>query len=86
MNLNRKISLAKATRAQSLIYGKTTKLNKPISCQVRAYDRETGELLSQAKSKEDGSYIIFGSNTSANYVVAIDPDNEYNLATGDNIQ
>lgn len=72
--------------ALSLIKGVTTKKGSPISCPVHCHSRLNGQLLSKAQSKQDGSYILFGSNSSANYVVAIDPAEEFNLATEDNIQ
>ncbi|WP_263577030.1 hypothetical protein [Acinetobacter pseudolwoffii] len=67
-----------------LIKGITTKEGIPISCPVRVYSRSTGELLSKGISKADGSYLLFGSNQSANYVLAIDPADEFNIAAQDN--
>ncbi|MFW1970620.1 hypothetical protein [Acinetobacter bereziniae] len=72
--------------AQSLIKGVTTKKGIPISCPVHCHSRFDGQLLSRTQSKSDGSYILFGLSNSANYVVAIDPAEEFNLATEDNIQ
>ena len=72
--------------ALSLIKGVTTKKGVPFSCPVHCHSRLNGQLLSRTLSKNDGSYILFGSSTSANYVVAIDPVEEFNLATEDNIQ
>lgn len=72
--------------ATSLISGFTTKNGAPISCPVRAYNRDTGELLSKTISKSDGSYVLFGSRLNPNYVMAVDPLNEYNLAAQDNVK
>lgn len=71
-------------RAQKLIKGLTYKLGTPISCEVRAYSRETGEMLSRAKSNLAGQYILYGLN-AANYVVAIDPSNQFNAVIQDNV-
>lgn len=70
-------------KANILIKGVTTKLNIPISCPVRAYNRNTGELLSRANSKVDGSYILFGSSQFNSCVMAVDPIQEYNIAVQD---
>ena len=84
--LSRGLVFAKEPGGKALIKGATTKLGVAISCPVRAYSRKTGELLSQTISKSDGSYILLGSITSPNYVVAIDPVDEYNLAAQDNVK
>lgn len=73
-------------RATMLVKGVTFKLGSPTSCRVRVYNRSTGELLSEIISKQDGSYILFGAHQRENYVIAIDPDQEYNLATQDNVK
>ncbi|WP_157998075.1 hypothetical protein [Acinetobacter sp. P8-3-8] len=52
---------------------------------MRAYNRESGELVSQMQSKTDGSYILFGNNFGSSYVVAIDPELEYNLSRHDRV-
>lgn len=69
-----------------LIKGEVRRNGLPISCVVRAYNRENGELVSQMQSKTDGSYILFGNNLGSSYVVAIDPKLEYNLAVRDNVK
>lgn len=79
-------SVVKKHIAPALIKGLTTKQGTPISCPVCAYSRKTGELLSKTTSKADGSYVLFGSNQFQNYVIAIDPSNEYNLAAQDNVK
>lgn len=71
--------------ARSLITGVTTKNGVPVSCDVRVYSRTTGILLSFAKSDSNGKYRAFG-NPDQNYVIAIDPSNEYNLAAQDNVK
>lgn len=84
--LNGKLSpRALAHKANILIKGVTTKLKIPISCPVRAYNRNTGELLSRAHSKNDGSYLLFGQSDSKSYVLAIDPAGEYNIAVQDKV-
>ena len=80
------IKLVNLHIATSLIKGVTTKQGVPISCHVRAYNRDTGELLSKTISKSDGSYVLFGSQLNPNYVMAIDPTFEYNLAAQDNVK
>lgn len=37
-------------------------------------------------SKPDGQYILLGSQLSENFVVALDPKNEYNIAAQDNVK
>lgn len=69
-----------------LIKGLSMKNGVPISCIVRAYNRGNGELVSQMQSKTDGSYILFGNSFGSSYVVAIDPELEYNLASQDNVK
>ena len=67
-----------------LIKGATKKMGVPVSCEVRVYQRETGILLSRTLSKPDGKYILLGSRKS-NYVIAIDPLNELNIARHDRV-
>lgn len=69
-----------------LIKGEVRRNGLLISCVVRAYNRENGELVSQMQSKTDGSYILFGTNFGSSYVVAIDPKIEYNIAAQDNVK
>lgn len=86
MKIDRKFTLAKAKRTELLIHGKTLKQGVPISCRVRAYSRVTGQLLNEITSKSNGDYIILGARNSSNYIIAIDPDSEFNLATQDNVK
>ncbi|WP_180084099.1 hypothetical protein [Acinetobacter sp. YH12145] len=71
--------------SRSLITGITTKNGVPLSADVRVYSRTTGILLSAVKSDSKGKYRAFG-NPDNNYVIAIDPLKEYNLATQDNVK
>lgn len=69
-----------------LIKGTTKKMGVPISCVVRAYNRKTGFMLSQTISKAaTGAYILLGSNTDQNYVLALDPENSYNAVIKDRV-
>lgn len=72
--------------ARALIKGMTTKSGFPISCLVCVYHRDSGELLSKAISKGDGSYVLLGSSRNKNYVISLDPLNEYNIAAQDNVK
>lgn len=83
-NLNTVTAKVRIHRAQKLIKGLTCKLGVPLSCEVRAYSRETGEMLSKAQSNLAGRYILYGLNAS-NYVVAIDPNNQFNAVIQDNV-
>lgn len=85
-NIFNNMKRVKYFAANILIKGVTTKQGVPISCPVRAYNRDTGELLSKTISKSDGSYVLFGSQLNPNYVMAIDPTFEYNLAAQDNVK
>lgn len=66
-----------------LIKGEVRRNGLPISCVVRAYNRENGEIISQIQSKTDGTYILFGNNFGSNYVIALDPSFEFNLSRHD---
>lgn len=68
-----------------LIKGRTTKLGAPLSCAVRAYSRATGHLMSRGQSSPYGEYILLGC-AGANYVVAVDPAETYNVAAQDNVK
>jgi len=72
--------------ATLLIKGEVTKNGVPVSCSLRAYNRKTGELLSHSTSTVEGRYALLGSRIDPNYVIAIDPDSEFNLATQDNVK
>lgn len=85
MLIDQKI-FCKPFRATLLIKGETTKNGVPLSCEVRTYNRNTGQLLNQAISNPEGKYAILGSRTADNYIIAIDPDSEFNLATQDNVK
>ncbi len=69
--------------APRLIKGVTNKLGVPVSCQVKAIDRNTGRLLSSTKSNESGKYILFGTKNTS--VVAFDPDERFNAVIQDNV-
>lgn len=73
-------------QAPALIKGITTKNGVSISCEVRAYSRLTGALLSKAYSNSSGKYILFGKHSQPNYVIATDPLNQYNIAAQDNVK
>lgn len=83
--LSRGLVFAKEPGGQALIKGITTKQGVPLSCPVRVYSRDTGELLSRTTSKPDGSYIAVGSR-QVNYVIAVDPIKEFNIAAQDNVK
>lgn len=83
MQLFNQLQYAKKHIAKSLIFGFTLKNHTPISCNVFVYNRKTGVLLSKTKSSETGEYVAFGLNGRNDHIVAIDPLQEYNLATQD---
>lgn len=70
---------------QKLLKGTTNKMGAPISCVVRAYNRRTGVMLSQTTSKATGVYILLGSHIDQNYVLALDPENNYNAVIKDRV-
>jgi len=80
------LNSASLKKAKLVLSGTVTKNGVPIQAAVCAYDRNTGELKSKSKSKPNGKYILLGTNVNSNFVVAIDPANEYNLATQDNVK
>lgn len=73
-------------QALSLIKGITTKNGVPLSCEVRTYNRVTGFLLSKSHSDINGKYILFGAHNLSNYVLAIDPQQQFNIAAQDNVK
>lgn len=81
-NLRKKV---RSHTALSLIKGITTREGSLVSCAVRVYSRDTGVLLSSCRSNENGSFLLFGSNFSENYILSVDPALEHNPATQDNI-
>ena len=83
--LSRGLVFAKEPGGKALIKGVTTKQGVPLSCPVRVYSRDTGELLSMVTSKPDGQYIAIGSHRG-NYVIAVDPIKEFNIAAQDNVK
>lgn len=85
MILSRDLVFAKEPGGKTLIKGVTAKLGVPISCPVRVYSRDTGELLFRTVSKPDGQYIAIGSHRG-NYVIAVDPIKEFNIAAQDNVK
>lgn len=72
-------------QAKLLIKGKTFKESNSISCQVNAYNRKSGLLLSSGRSNSSGDYILFGVQRRENMVIALDPGSEFNLAAQDNV-
>ncbi|WP_441370226.1 hypothetical protein [Acinetobacter lwoffii] len=81
-----KVFQCRQLRATLLITGVTTKNGTPISCEVRSYNRETGELVNQTTSNQESGYAILGGRQAGNYIIALDPDSEFNLATQDNVK
>lgn len=84
MFLSRGITFALEQGGNALVNGITTRQGVPTSCEVRVYQRETGILLSRTLSKPDGKYLLLGSR-KGNYVVALDPQSEMNLARHDRV-
>ena len=41
-------------------------------------------MLSKTQSNHVGQYVLYGLN-AANYIVAIDPNNQYNAVIQDNV-
>lgn len=73
-------------RATSLIKGVTAKNGIPFSCPVRVYNRTNGVLMSATISKPDGRYYLFGASSFyGNYILATDPEAEFNAAIQDNL-
>ena len=68
-----------------LIKGVVMREGAPVQCVVRVYQRSSGEMINQTRTKPDGSYLTFGTNRAACYVVALDPELEYNLGRHDRI-
>lgn len=83
MQIFNQLQYAKKHIAKSLIAGVTLKNGVPVSCNVFVYNRQTGVLLSKTKSSVLGEYVAFGLNGISDHVVAVDPLQEYNLATQD---
>lgn len=69
--------------APRLIKGVTNKLGVPVSCQVKAIDRDTGRLLSSTHSGINGKYVLFGTRKA--FVAAFDPNKQFNAVIQDNV-
>lgn len=85
-HLFNELQIVRIHKARNLIKGVTSKNGMRISCEVRAYNRNTGELLSVTTSDSQGKYTLLGMRNSPNYIVAIDPHMEFNIAAQDNVK
>ncbi|MEN8720462.1 MAG: hypothetical protein ABF296_09400 [Oceanococcaceae bacterium] len=67
-----------------VIEGTVTTLGSPTIDTVRLYDRVTGQMVGQTRSKPDGSYRFPGLDTSREYVVVgIDKQRQYEAVARD---
>lgn len=69
---------------EAMVKGITARQGVPMACEVRVYHRQTGLLLSKMTSKTNGKYRLLGTH-KGNYVIALDPQDEMNLARHDRV-
>lgn len=74
------------TSAKSLIKGQIRHDGAPISCEVVVLDRTSKAIYSRVRSKVDGSFLAWGSDTRYNIVLAVDPNNDHNIASQDRVK
>lgn len=74
------------TRTKSLIKGQIRHDGVPISCEVVVLDRTSKAVYSRVRSKVDGSFVAWGSHTYFNIVMAVDPNNDHNIASQDRVK
>lgn len=81
------VQSGKEVTAKGLAAGSILDNNKePIEAIVRSYDKSNGNLLYETKSKPNGYYYIFVKKFSDNYIIAIDPTNQYQAVIQDNVK
>lgn len=74
------------TIAKSLIKGQVCHNGVPISCEVVVLDRTSKAVYSRVRSKVDGSFVAWGSHARYNIVMAVDPNNDHNIASQDRVK
>lgn len=74
------------TNAKSLIRGQIRHDGVPISCEVVVLDRTSKAVYSRVRSKVDGSFLAWGSHARYNIVMAVDPNNDHNIASQDRVK
>lgn len=74
------------TLYSSLIKGQIRHEGMSISCEVVVLDRASKKVVSRVRSKVDGSFVAWGSHTRYNIVMAVDPYNDHNIASQDNVK
>lgn len=67
------------------IRGQVLKLGINIPCRVRLFVKATGQLFKDVVTDENGYYTFKDIPLNRYYVVAHDPDGEYNAVIQDNI-
>ena len=70
---------------QTIIAGKTLEMGVPKSKLVRIYSRNSGALLKQIKSNEDGVYKAYVPYDSAYLIVGVDQNKIFNATAQDNV-
>ena len=68
-----------------LISGRTLELGVPKSKMVRIYSRNSGALLKQIKSNEDGVYKAYLPYDAAYLIVGVDENKIFNATAQDNV-
>lgn len=65
------------------IKGSVRETNIPIPCRVKLHERQSGRLLFEKQTDEDGNYEFTHLKLNKFYVVAHHPLNQYNAVIAD---
>lgn len=67
------------------IKGQVLKKGINIPCRVRLFLKSSGELIKDIKTNDNGVYIFKNIPLNRYFIVAHDPDGEYNAVIQDNV-
>ena len=67
------------------IKGQVQKLNTPIPCRVRLFERMTGRLIFDTVTDQFGNYEFNHLTANKFFIVAHHPENQFNAVIQDNV-
>ncbi len=73
-------------RYNTLIAGTVSVEGSPARRRPRVYSRQSGSLVAEASSNEDGAFEFKGLRPGRYVVQALDPNREFNAVVVDNVQ
>lgn len=68
------------------IKGQVKKQNIPFHCRVRLHEKQTGRIIFDVETDENGFYEFNHLNKAKFYVVAHHPAGEFNAVIQDNVE